>query len=131
RAESPERVAAALGDKRLLLVLDNCEHVIDAAARMAEAVLRAAPNARVVATSREPLRAPGEYVYRVPSLEVPHEDPDDPEELLQTAAVSLFVARVRAVEARFSPDARTAAITGAVCRSLDGIAVALHAAEGL
>jgi predicted ATPase/DNA-binding SARP family transcriptional activator len=128
RAESPERVAAALGDKRLLLVLDNCEHVIDAAARMAEAVLRAAPNARVVATSREPLRAPGEYVYRVPSLEVPREDTDDREELLQTAAVSLFVARVRAVEARFSPDARTAAITGAVCRRLDGIPLAIELA---
>jgi predicted ATPase/DNA-binding SARP family transcriptional activator len=128
RAESPERVAAALGDKRLLLVLDNCEHVIDAAARMAEAVLRAAPHARIVATSREPLRAPGEYVYRVPSLEVPREDTADCEELLQTAAVSLFVARVRAVEARFSPDARTAAIAGAVCRRLDGIPLAIELA---
>ena len=128
RAESPERVAAALGDKHLLLVLDNCEHVIDAAARIAEAVLRAAPHARVVATSREPLRAPGEYMYRVSSLEVPHEDTDDREELLQTAAVSLFVARVRAVEARFSPDARTAAITGAVCRRLDGIPLAIELA---
>jgi Bacterial transcriptional activator domain len=59
-AESPDRVAAALGAKRLLLVLDNCEHVIEAAARMAEAVLRAAPHARLLATSREPLRAPGE-----------------------------------------------------------------------
>src|SRR5215470_13046316 len=68
RAESIERVAAAFGDKRLLLILDNCEHVIDATARMAEAVLRAAPSAHVLATSREPLRAPGEYVYRVPSL---------------------------------------------------------------
>src|SRR5262249_49767062 len=124
-AESPERVAAALSTKHLLLVLDNCEHVIDAAARMAEALLRVAPHARVVATSREPLRAPGEYVYRVPSLEVPSEDTDDREELLQTAAVSLFVARVRAVEGRFSPDARTAAITGAVCRRLDGIPLAI------
>src|SRR2546427_7597353 len=107
-AESPERVAAALGAKRLLLVLDNCEHVIEAAARMAEAVLRAAPHARVVATSREPLRAPGEYVYRVPSLKVPLEDTHDREDLLQTAAVSLFVARTREVAGRFSPDARSA-----------------------
>ncbi|PYN14101.1 MAG: hypothetical protein DME06_05545, partial [Candidatus Rokuibacteriota bacterium] len=60
-AESPERVASALGGRRLLLVLDNCEHVIEAAAHMAEAVLRADPHARVLATSREPLRAPGEY----------------------------------------------------------------------
>ncbi len=78
-AESPERVAAALGARRLLLVLDNCEHVIDAAAHMAEALLRADPHARVLATSREPLRAPGEYVYRVASLEVPREDADDRE----------------------------------------------------
>ena len=128
RAESPDRVAAALGPKRLLLVLDNCEHVVDAAARMAEAVLRAAPHTRIVATSREPLRIPGEYVYRVPPLEVPREDTDDREKLLKTAAVRLFVARVRAVDARFSPDARTAAITGAVCRRLDGIPLAIELA---
>jgi predicted ATPase len=127
-AESPERVAAAFGAKRLLLVLDNCEHVIEAAARMTEAVLRAAPHARVVATSREPLRAPGEYVYRVPSLEVPREDTDDREHLLQTAAVSLFVARSRAVEVRFSPDTRGAATIAAVCRRLDGIPLAIELA---
>src|SRR5262249_39875127 len=103
RAESPERVAAALGDKHLLLVLDNCEHVIDAAARMVDAVLRPAPPAGGGAPGREPLRAPGEYVYRIPSLEVPREDIDDREQLLQTAAVSLFIARMRAVEPRFSP----------------------------
>ena len=127
-AESPERMAAALGDKHLLLILDNCEHVIDAAARMADAVLRVAPHARVMATSREPLRAPGESLYRVPSLEVPREGTDDCKELLQNAAVSLFVARVRGVEGRFSPDARTAAIMGALCRRLDGIPLAIELA---
>jgi len=95
---------------------------------MAEAVLRAAPHARVVATSREPLRAPGEYLYRVPSLEVPLEDTHDREKLLQTAAVSLFVARTRAVAGRFSPDARSAATMGAVCRRLDGIPLAIELA---
>ncbi len=127
-AESPERVAAALGAKRVLLLLDNCEHVIEAAARMAEALLRANPYARVLATSREPLRAPGEYVYRVLSLEVPAEGTEDREDLLDAAAVKLFVARARAVELRFSPDARTAAITGAVCRRLDGIPLAIELA---
>src|SRR5438309_8897278 len=78
-AESPERVATALGAKRVLLVLDNCEHVIEAAARMAAALLNANPHARVVATSREPLRAPGEYVYRVLSLELPPEGAQDPD----------------------------------------------------
>src|SRR5262249_61243377 len=86
RAESPERVAAALGDKRLLLILDNCEHVIDAAARMAEVVLRAAPHVRVVAASREPLRWPREDVEQVPSLEVPREAIVDREVVSHTTA---------------------------------------------
>src|SRR5207245_9059864 len=94
-AQSPERVAAALGAKRLLLVLDNCEHVIEAAARMAEALVRANPHARVMSTSREPLRAPGEYVYRVLPLEVPAEGTEDREDLLEAAAVQLFVARAQ------------------------------------
>ena len=127
-AESPERVAAALGTKRVLLVLDNCEHVIEAAARMAEALLRANPFARVMATSREPLRAPGEYVYRVLSLQVPAEGRDEHEELLDTAAVKLFVARAQALDRRFNLDARGAPIAGAVCRRLDGIPLAIELA---
>jgi predicted ATPase/DNA-binding SARP family transcriptional activator len=127
-AESPERVAAALGAKRVLLVLDNCEHVIEAAARMAAALLNANPHVRIMATSREPLRAPGEYVYRVLSLELPAEGAQDREDLLEAAAVKLFVARARAVDLRFSPDARSAVITGAVCRRLDGIPLAIELA---
>ncbi|HWO03441.1 MAG TPA: BTAD domain-containing putative transcriptional regulator [Methylomirabilota bacterium] len=127
-AESPERVAAALGAKRVLLMLDNCEHVIEEAARMAEALLRANPHARVMATSREPLRAPGEYVYRVLPLEVPAEGAEGREALLNAAAVQLFVARAQAVELHFALDARTAAITGAVCRRLDGIPLAIELA---
>src|SRR6195256_4257841 len=68
---SPLSVATALRSKQLMLVLDNCEHVIDAAARMAEALLHANPAARVIATSREPLRVEGEWVYPVPPLAVP------------------------------------------------------------
>jgi predicted ATPase len=127
-AGSPERVAAALGTKRLLLVLDNCEHVIETAARLAEAVLRADLHARVLATSREPLRAPGEYVYRVLPLEVPAEGIEDHKDLLEAAAVKLFVTRAQAVELRFSLHARSAAIAGAVCRRLDGIPLAIELA---
>jgi DNA-binding SARP family transcriptional activator len=127
-AESPERVAAALGAKRVLLVLDNCEHVIEAAARMAEALLRADPHVRVLATSREPLRAPGEYVYRVLPLQVPPEGAEGSEDLLEAAAVQLFVARAQALDLRFSLDARSAAIAGAVCRRLDGIPLAIELA---
>ena len=127
-AESPERVAAALGAKRILLVLDNCEHVIEAAARMAEALLRANPYARVMATSREPLRAPGEYVYRVLPLQVPAEGSEEHEDLLDAAAVRLFVARAQALDRRFFLDDRTAPIAGAICRRLDGIPLAIELA---
>src|SRR6202048_1024451 len=85
---SPERIANALAAKQLLLVLDNCEHLIGAAASMAEAVVRASPAARVMATSREPLRAEGECLYRVPPLAAPKEDSQDAEELLRYGAVA-------------------------------------------
>jgi DNA-binding winged helix-turn-helix (wHTH) protein len=78
---SPERIANALAAKQLLLVLDNCEHLVGAAAGMAEALLRASPAARVLATSREPLRAEAECLYRVPPLAVPMEDSQDGEDL--------------------------------------------------
>src|SRR5262249_36536042 len=105
-----ELVARALGTNRLILVLDNCEHVIDAAAMVAEALWRARPTIRVLATSREPLRAEGEYLHRVPPLAVPAEGVEDVEEMLQAGAVQLFVARARAANPHFSPDRRTAAI---------------------
>jgi DNA-binding winged helix-turn-helix (wHTH) protein len=73
-ANSAETVARAIGDANLLLVLDNCEHVIDAAAELAEAVVRFCPRATVLATSREALRIEGEQVYRVPPLDVPGTD---------------------------------------------------------
>src|SRR5260370_32157724 len=95
---------------------------------LAGALLRSNPRARVVATSGEPLRAPGEYVYRVLPLEVPAEGAEGREALLNAAAVQLFVARAQAVELHFALDARTAAITGAVCRRLDGIPLAIELA---
>ena len=97
-AASPERVANALTGKQLLLVLDNCEHVIDAAASMAEALLRASPAVHVIATSREPLRAEGEQVYPVPPLAVPAEDAEDGDDFLRYGAVRLFLERARAAE---------------------------------
>ena len=119
---TPERVATALGAKQLLLMLDNCEHVIDAAASMAEALLRANPSAHVMATSREPLRAEDEYLYQVPPLALPAEGTEDFQGLLEYGAVRLFVARVRAAEPHFAPDQPLAADIAAICRQLDGIA---------
>jgi TolB-like protein/cytochrome c-type biogenesis protein CcmH/NrfG len=109
-AMSAERVANALGGRQLMLLLDNCEHVIEAAARMAGALLHTNAAIRVLATSREPLRVEGEHLYRVPPLAVPAEGADDVDELLRHGAVQLFVARARAADPHFSPDRRTAAV---------------------
>jgi predicted ATPase/DNA-binding winged helix-turn-helix (wHTH) protein len=131
-AASAERVANALAAKRFMLLLDNCEHVIDAVANMTAALLRANSAARVLATSREPLRTDGEYLYRVPSLTVPVERSLDIDELLRHGAVRLFVARARAADPRFSPEGRVATATATICRRLDGIplAIELAAARG-
>jgi predicted ATPase/DNA-binding winged helix-turn-helix (wHTH) protein len=125
---SPLSVATALRSKALMLVLDNCEHVIDTAAQMAEALLRTSPAARVIATSREPLRIEGERVYPVPPLAVPAEDSPDGEDSLRYGAVRLFVERARAAAPHFSSDSRVAAGIGGICRRLDGIPLAIELA---
>jgi predicted ATPase len=109
-------------------VLDNCEHLIGAAASMAEAVLRANPAARVMATSREPLRAEGECLYLLPSLAVPTEGSRDAEDPLRYGAVRLFVTRARAAVPQFSPDEPAVAAIAAICRCLDGIPLAIELA---
>jgi len=125
---SPESVANALRSKQLMLLLDNCEHVLDAAARMTESLLRANPAARVIATSREPLRTEGEWVYPVPPLAVPPGDSPDGEDALCYGAVRLFVERARAAVPSFSLDPRGVAAVTAICRRLDGIPLAIELA---
>jgi predicted ATPase/DNA-binding winged helix-turn-helix (wHTH) protein len=122
---SAQRVAQALGDRRLLMVLDTCEHVIDAAAAMAEAVLRAGSACHVIATSREPLRAEGERLYPVPPLAVPTEDAHDS---LDYGAVKLFFERARATGADLAPDRCATTTIAAICRRLDGIPLAVEMA---
>ncbi len=119
---SPLSVANALRSKQLMLVLDNCEHVIAAAAALAEAVLRAAAAVRILATSREPLRAEGEQIYPVAPLAVPAADDDDP---WQYGAVRLFIERARATEPHLALDRHLAMIV-AICRRLDGIPLAIE-----
>jgi predicted ATPase/DNA-binding winged helix-turn-helix (wHTH) protein len=125
---SPEAVAGAVGTKKLMLVIDNCEHVIEAAAGMAEALLRASPGASLLATSREPLRVSGEHVYRVPPLDVPAEDTQDMEGVFRYGAVRLFVSRAHAAEPRYVAAGPVAAATAAICRRLDGIPLAIELA---
>jgi predicted ATPase/DNA-binding winged helix-turn-helix (wHTH) protein len=125
---SVDGVAAGLRGRQVLVLLDNCEHLIEAAARMAEALLRVGPGTCVIATSREPLRALAEYVYRVPPLEVPGEGNIDPDDVLRHGAVKLFVARARAAEPRYLPDRRLVLETAVICRRLDGIPLAIELA---
>src|SRR4029453_14727840 len=98
------RVVEALAGRQVLVVLDNCEHMIEAAAHMAEALLRASPGVCVIATSREPLRAVAESVYRVPSLDAPEEETWDGGDGRLYGGAKLFVARAQAAEPRFVLD---------------------------
>jgi DNA-binding winged helix-turn-helix (wHTH) protein len=106
---SPQSVANALRSKQLMIVLGNCEHVVDAAARVADALLHVNPAICVIATSREPLRAEGEWVYRVPPLAVPSEGSLDSDDPLRYGAVGLFVERTRAAAPDFAFDPSSAA----------------------
>ena len=109
-------------------MLDNCGHVINAAASMAEALLRAGPSGRVMATSREPLRVPGESVYLAPALPVPAENSRDLDEVLHHGAVRLLVARARAASPHLLLDQNTAVAAAGICRRLDGIPLAIELA---
>ena len=123
---SAEPVAQAIGGRKLLLVLDNCEHVIDAAARLAETIARLCPATSIVATSREVLRIEGEYVYRVPPLDVPSQDQEKSDIVREHSAVKLFIARARALDSAFSPHAENIRAIAAICRRLDGIPLAIE-----
>jgi predicted ATPase/class 3 adenylate cyclase len=117
-----------LQPREALVVLDNCEHLLDAASRLAEGVLRECPAARVLATSREVLAVPGEQVIGLRSLPVPDADTTDPETIAASDAVRLFVDRARAARAGFHVDEGNEAAVGEICRRLDGIPLALELA---
>lgn len=124
-----DRLADALRDRRLLLVLDNCEHVVPAVAALARTLLRAAPGVRILATSREPLAIAGEQLWPVPPLDLP--DPGaDPEQVLESAAVRLFTARAAAASPGFTVRGDEAAVAATICRRVDGIPLALELAAG-
>jgi predicted ATPase/class 3 adenylate cyclase/Tfp pilus assembly protein PilF len=134
--EAPSRPALAtltdhLGAKTVLLLLDNCEHLVEACARVADALLRACPCLRVLATSREALGVAGETAWRVPSLAVPDPDPGRAEpigRLAEYEAVRLFVDRAAQVQPAFALTDRNAAAVAQVCRRLDGVPLALELA---
>ena len=128
-APSVDRLGAALRGHEALLVLDNCEHVVEAAAVVADRLLRDAPAVTVVATSREPLGVAGEVVRTVTPLAVPApRDQSDPDLVARSDAVQLFVARARAAGATTEIEPRTAPLLGTLCRRLDGLPLALELA---
>lgn len=121
-------IAAALGDADVLLVLDNCEHVLDAAAALIAALLARCPSLRVLATSRAPLRLAGEQEFPVPPLALPVSSARTADDVAQAPAVALFLQRARAVRPDFAATADDVATVAAICRRLDGLPLALELA---
>ena len=114
--------------KQLLLILDNCEHLIDGAARLAQYLLQACPNLKILASSREALGISGEVAYRVPSLACPDHETLTLNELAGYEAVQLFVERSAAVNPGFELTAENTRTIAQICRRLDGIPLALDLA---
>ncbi|WP_327002295.1 winged helix-turn-helix domain-containing protein [Dactylosporangium sp. NBC_01737] len=122
-----DRLAAAVRQRRLLLVLDNCEHVIEPVADLVARLLRDAPGLSVLATSREPLGLTGELLWEVPPLAVPEHD-GDLDAVRRSAAARLFAARAAAQQRGFRLDERTGPAVAQLCRRLDGLPLALELA---
>jgi predicted ATPase/DNA-binding CsgD family transcriptional regulator len=128
-----DRLATVIGQRRMLLLLDNCEHLVDECARIAGALLATCPKLVTLATSREPLLCDGERVVRVAPLAVPAgtalADSDfDPEQLLEYDGIHLFVERAGAAEPSFRFSRVTAPAVVEICQRLDGIPLALELA---
>jgi predicted ATPase/DNA-binding CsgD family transcriptional regulator/transcriptional regulator with XRE-family HTH domain len=119
-------VARVLARQQLLLVLDNCEHVIGAAAELCAGLLAACDDVRVLATSREPLAVAGEARYRLAPLALP--DPEDLAEAARAEAVALFTDRARSADARFALTAETAPMVAGLVARLDGMPLAIELA---
>jgi predicted ATPase len=126
-----ETLLAYLRQKPLLLILDNCEHVIAEAAAIADALLRGCLHLRILATSREPLRITGERIYRLPSLNVPTRQKVlglNAAQAAEYAAVVLFSQRAQAIDHEFALSDDNAPIVAEICWRLDGIALAIELA---
>jgi predicted ATPase/DNA-binding SARP family transcriptional activator len=126
-AEPTERVVAAIREREMLLILDNCEHVIESAATFAHRVLGECRRLRILATSREPFGITGEALWRVTPLVLPAPDAD-PAEIEASPAVRLLRDRAGAVRGGLGADAATLATMARVCRALDGMPLAIELA---
>ena len=123
-----ETLLDALELQYVLIVLDNCEHLIGACAEVANAILLRCPRVHLMATSREPLGIGGETIYRVPSLSLPNPDDGDTSATEQSDAVALFVDRARAQGVECTLDEETGPLVVSICRRLDGMPLAIELA---
>ncbi len=124
-----ESISQWLKRKKLLLILDNCEHVLEIVAGLADAILQSCPDVRLLATSRQALDIAGEAVYRLPSLATPAKLAGlQTPEALQYGAIALFVDRAKAADSRFTLTDDNAPIVAEICRRLDGIPLAIELA---
>lgn len=122
-------LTAQLAPRELVVVLDNCEHVIDAAATLVRAIIQDCPGITVLATSREPLHLPGEVAWRVPSLRVPDpSEPIDSGRLMRYESVQLFVARAQEAAPAFRLDDDNGRVVAHICQRLDGMPLAIELA---
>ncbi|MES2033281.1 MAG: winged helix-turn-helix domain-containing protein [Pseudomonadota bacterium] len=125
---SPAALAKPLSGKRMLIVLDNCERLADVSATVAEALLRSTPGVCVLATSREALRAEGEWLHRLPPLSTPAAAERSPAAALDYSAVELFVDRVDAATGGYRLSAEDCGHVVEICRRLDGLPLAIELA---
>jgi predicted ATPase/DNA-binding CsgD family transcriptional regulator len=124
-----DTLADALAERRVLVMLDNCEHLVDACAALCQRLLTSCPGLRILATSQEPLRIPQEAVWQVVPLDVPPAAPaPDAQELASYEAVQLFADRAGAARPGFAVTERNAMAVASICRALDGVPLAIELA---
>ena len=128
RKGAGREIAEALREKRLLILLDNCEHLLTSVANLVEILMRACPHVRVLATSREALGVAGEQAYRVPCLSLPGAEDQPYEILIEFEAIRLFLERGLLADPHFQMTASTAPSIVRICRRLDGIPLAIELA---
>ncbi|MEO8665287.1 MAG: tetratricopeptide repeat protein [Ignavibacteria bacterium] len=129
RQDPEETISDYLREKQLLLILDNCEHLIDACSRLAQKLLSNSSELKIIATSREALRVSGEQIFQVPSLSCP--DPDEinsPEQLKEFESVRLFLERALFADPNFKIDSDNASAISHICFQLEGIPLAIELA---
>jgi non-specific serine/threonine protein kinase len=122
-----ERLIEGIGNKRMLLVLDNCEHLLDDVAPLASFLLSACSRLKILTTSREALQFMGEWLYSVPALDIPKEKPViDVETVSEFPALVLFAERARAARSDFELNAENIRVVASICSQLDGLPLAIE-----